>query len=271
MLLSSSCICNQKSFFKPIIKYQKEDIFKAYEKAIIGKCITCGLLKTVVKPKRFNPQISHIDNYQNKKNQYIRLFSKIVTKIRQIKNKGTVLDVGCSFGILMELLEKDYQVFGIEPNINAYKITKNKFKNKVFLGKIKDFIKKNKKKKFDIIIYNHVLEHIENINQEFLMIKKLIKKGGLLVIGVPNVDNIIFFLRKKYWEGLMVNEHIWHFSKKYLINYLNKQGFKIIDIQFINDKREDYPFLKKIYFYFLNFINKILKTGENVVIYGQKI
>ena len=64
----------------------------------------------------------------------------------------------------------------------------------------------------------------------------------------------------------MPKEHIWHFSKKQLIKLLKKNNFSITNISFSDDKREDYPLLKKVYFGFLSIINKILRTGEAMLI-----
>ena len=105
---------------------------------------------------------------------------------------------------------------------------------------------------FDCIIYNHVLEHIEDINGEFVLIKKALKKNGTLIIGVPNTDNMIFKIRRKYWESLLPNEHIWHFNAKYLAQYLQKQKFEIIKIRFEDDARKSYPFHKQTYFRLLS-------------------
>lgn len=105
--------------------------------------------------------------------------------------------------------------------------------------------------------------------EEINLIKKVLKPGGLLVIGVPNINNIIFFLRQKYWEYLVALEHIWHFSKKYLVNFLNKKGFNVSEVSFSNDRRPDYPILKRGYFYFLSIINKLFNTGELMLIVAQ--
>ncbi|MCX7881066.1 MAG: class I SAM-dependent methyltransferase [Patescibacteria group bacterium] len=272
-MIISSCICQNKSFFKPVIKYSlKEKIFKDFRGAIIGECLNCKVLKTVIKPKLFNPKISHIDVYQNKKEEFIEIFLPVVNEIKKLVVDGSILDVGCGTGILLTLLKKaGYQVCGIEPNLKAYQISKKKLPHKIFLGTADKFFKKNPNKKFNIVIYNHVLEHIENFNEEFTFMKKFLRKNGFLVIGTPNINNVIFKLRKKYWEGLRTNEHIWHFSENYLINYLKKNGFKIKKVTFNNDKRRDYPLLKQLYFNLLNLINKLLNTGEAVTIYAQKI
>jgi len=270
MNLVDRCLCQKKSFFKPIIIYKNGDLFKDYQGVIIGRCLICGILKTFPN-KKFNPQTTHFDYYERNKEFFLNLFQPIVKKLQQFKKSGLVLDVGCSSGIMLEILaQKNFDVYGIEINKKAYQIAAKKFPKKIFYGFLADFLKKTKQQ-FDVVIYNHVFEHINNLNHEIKLIKKILKTGGILVVGVPNYRNFIFFLRQRFWESLQPNEHIWHFCDRYLINYLEKNNFKILDRYYDNDSRKSYPFIKRVYFQFLIFLNKIFKTGESVVIYAKKI
>lgn len=270
-MLKSDCLCQKNSSFRPQIVYKNETVFKNFNGTIIGRCQNCGLLKTVVQKKnKFNPQTTHVDFYEEKRFLFINLFQPIVDQIKKYRNKGLVLDVGCSSGIMLGLLKKEgYDFFGIEPNKKAYLVAQKKFKNKIFNGCLKDFVKTNKTK-FDIVIYNHVFEHIENLNFEIDLIKKVLKSKGLLFVGSPNSDNIIFCLRQKFWEYLVPLEHYWHFSKNYLVEWLQKKNFQTVDISFSDDPRSDYPVLKQIYFRFLSVINKFFATGELMLVITQK-
>lgn len=126
------------------------------------------------------------------------------------------------------------------------------------------------KKRFDVIIYNHVLEHVTGPKSELEHIKKLLKPGRYLIIGVPNRNNIIFFLRKKYWELLLPDQHIWHFSFADIKALLTHAGFTVKTVSYTNATREDYPMLKKIYFRFLTVINTAFGTGEAMLVTAQK-
>ena len=229
----------------------------------IGRCKTCGLLKTFSPKKtRFDPTQSRNDMYESKRPYFSKLFQPVIKKIKEYQSSGNVLEVGCSSGLLLELLTKEkYNTYGIEPNKKAYKVAKRKFKDRVYNGILASFVKKTSMQ-FDVVIYNHVLEHIKDIPTEVNLIKKILKEDGIFVLGLPNTDNVIFHLRKKYWEPLMPLEHVWHFSKNYLVSFLEKNKFTIRDVSFSDDARLDYPFIKRIYFSFLSFINKCMYTGE---------
>lgn len=267
----SSCICNKKSQFKEKINY-KGSVFKENEGIIIGQCENCGILKTVAVNSAFDPKESDGYCYEVNKEKFKKVLNSLIHNLLTFKSSGDILDVGCSTGILLELLStKGFNFWGIEPNEKAYLVAKRKFGNKVFYGFLEDFLKKNEKT-FDVIIYNHVLEHIENIEKEVALIKKSLNRKGILIIGLPNTSNIVFTLRQMYWELLRPKEHIWHFSKKYLENYFKKNGFKILSINFYNDSRDDYPLHKRIYFSILTLINRLFKTGEAMlVIVGKEV
>jgi SAM-dependent methyltransferase len=272
-LIRSDCLCQKKSLFSPIIIYQNESVFKNYNGIIIGCCQNCGLLKTVTCPKKaFGAATTHFDFYEKNKKLFAEIYRPMIREIKKIKKGGSILDVGCSSAIMLTMLQKEgFKVFGIEPNHKAYQQAAKKLPKKIYPGHLADFFQKHHQKKFDLVIYNHVFEHINKLNEEIDLIKKVLKKDGLLVIGVPNYRNLIFFVRKKFWESLLPKEHIWHFSDKYLLKFLETRGFKTIKLSYSNDKRLDYPLIKRVYFGLLSLINKLLKTGESVVVYAKYI
>ncbi|MEX1052316.1 MAG: class I SAM-dependent methyltransferase [Patescibacteria group bacterium] len=231
----------------------------------------CGVLKTLSNNKnKLEPSQSRIELYEDKHANYQNKFNFLVATIRHYKKSGKVLDIGCSSGILLKLLnELGFEVFGIEPNYKAYLEAKKKLGSAVFNGDLNKYINKNKHK-YDVIIYNHVLEHIKNPRVELVMAQKILRKDGLFVFGLPNTSNIIFLLRKKFWESVMANEHIWHFSKSQFINLLSKLKIDIKKIHYSNHDRADYPLLKRLYFYLLVILNKIFKTGEAMLVIASK-
>lgn len=268
----SSCICKKNARFTPYIIYKNESVFKAYEGTIIGKCTSCGLLKTFPAKENtsFDPLCTKADLYEKKSRSFSKLFSPIVKGVKKYSPGKKILDVGCSTGILLSLLKnKKMDVFGIEPNKFAFHISRRKFGKRVHYGTLASFVK-TRTPLFDCVIYNHVFEHIPSLGNEFRLINKVIRPGGILVVGVPNTSNFIFWIRRKFWESLLPNEHVWHFNTTYLKNYLDSQGYDIQDISFNDDARQDYPFLKQIYFRILSLANRIAHTGEAVLIIAKK-
>jgi 2-polyprenyl-3-methyl-5-hydroxy-6-metoxy-1,4-benzoquinol methylase len=265
-VIHSTCCCDKhKHVFSEYIRYRNETTFKEYEGTSIGRCTSCGLLKTFT-PKRsfFNPKQSDIHFYEENIDLFTRLFTKTISRIQKYRKTGSVLDIGCSSGIILNILkDKGYEVFGIEPNRSAYNLARKKIGNVVYHGTLDTY---KTKKKYDVIIFSHVLEHVPDPVNEIMTAKKLLSPHGILVIGIPNTRNLIFLLRRKFWEYLRPNEHIWHFSDAYLLNLLKRNRFEILETWHVNDERKNYPFMKRVYFSALCFINSVFKTGETVTV-----
>lgn len=270
--MKSSCICRKQSEFDPVIRYRNETVFKAYEGAVIARCRYCRTLKTFPSKnnRAFDPVCTKADLYEGQVKRFEKLFAPVVSRIKKYSPGKRVLDVGCSTGILLNLLQKKhFDVRGIEPNAKACRKARSRLPGRVHQGTLATFLKKYKTKS-DCIIYNHVMEHIPDPAREVARAKSALMPGGLLVVGVPNTDNWIFRIRGKYWESLLPNEHIWQMNTHDLCGLLEKNGFVIREVSFEDDPRQDYGRAKQIYFRFLSLLNRISGTGEAVLIIAEK-
>lgn len=268
-MIQSSCICSQQPVqFDEVIVYKNETVFKRFEGTVIAKCRNCGVLKTFPAKQNtsYNPVQSRAELYEDHSEKFRIIFKPLADAVCRFKNSGRVLDVGCSSGILLEVLrERGFDVYGVEPHSTAYNAARKKFGNNITYGTAQTLLKQSSQQ-FDVVIYNHVLEHIPDPVTELSTAKKLLRPDGVLVIGVPNTENVIFMLRRKYWEPLMPNEHVWHFGMSYMKSLLAAQDFAIQKILFEDDPRRDYPVLKRIYFGSLSFMNRLMGTGEAMLI-----
>ena len=270
--MRDTCICGAaQTTFIPFLTFNHTP-FPAYKGVIISKCKKCGVLKTTQRSNNFDPAQSRDEMYEENVADFNQLFLPFLAKLkRYLPNHARVLDVGCSSGILLGLLDKaGFDVRGLEPNKHAFQVAHKKFGKKVMNATLQEYIKNNKGKRFDAVIYNHVLEHIEDPMKELGLAHSMLSKDGILFIGVPNRRNVIFHLRKEYWESLMPVEHIWHFSDHDIESLLQKAGFARLESWYDNHVRADYPPLKKLYFSLLCFINEIFTTGEAVTIIARK-
>ena len=160
------------------------------------------------------------------------LFSPIKFMIRGtlIKKNAKLLDIGCGSGqFLYEMKTSGLEVYGIEPG---------KFDeegNKEYNLNIKNGCTENakyNKEYFDIITLNHVLEHLSNPNETILEIKRILKKDGLFIIGVPNTNSLAFKIFGKNWYQLDIPRHFINYSDKNTRFLLERNGFKIIKIRY---------------------------------------
>ncbi len=119
--------------------------------------------------------------------------------IRQIKDNSLVLDVGCASGILGSVLKryKNCIVDGIEYDKKAYEVAKKKnIYREIYNFSITDEnnadFKKlfNQKERYDFIIFADVLEHLVEPWMALINAAKMLKKGGSIIVSVPNIAHI---------------------------------------------------------------------------------
>ncbi len=142
-----------------------------------------------------------------------------------INNESRILDVGCALGGFLKFCETKgfLNVYGIDP-IKAYVNKANK--TYIKFGSVYSIPFKDNS--FDIIILDQVLEHLSNLKLAMKEIKRVLTKGGLCYIGVPDSEryNDIYFYISR--------EHIQHFNIINLKLLAQLTGFELIT----NDETE---------------------------------
>jgi ubiquinone/menaquinone biosynthesis C-methylase UbiE len=167
-----------------------------------------------------------------KSDNYHRL--KRIKKIANIvlgKDKIDLLDVGSGTGIFpIRMISKKYNITALEPNKESVDFIKMKSNSKVetIHG---DYLKisANKLKKYHLITFNKVLEHVEKPILFLKKTSKLLKKNNLIYIEVPDAFAINDKKEGKNREEFGLGHH--HvFTKKSLENILKLSNFKIFSI-----------------------------------------
>ncbi|MEQ8336730.1 MAG: class I SAM-dependent methyltransferase [Cyclobacteriaceae bacterium] len=146
----------------------------------------------------------------------------------QVKEKSEVLEVGCAEGSFLEkcVEQKKCNVTGLELNSDAVDIARTKNLN-VVLEDIMTF----DTTQYDYVLMFQVLEHIDNLKPFFQKLISLTKKGGRIVISVPNNDSFI----KKTDETNFLNmppHHMLLWRKKSLVNLAKMFGLTVEKIAY---------------------------------------
>lgn len=153
--------------------------------------------------------------------------------------KGRILDVGTGNGLYLSVLaEWGWQTYGIELDKAAVKRAKSFGLKNMFQGTLES--SKFKSGFFDVVRYSHVLEHVPSPKRELKKVFKLLKKGGSVVISVPNIESIFFKFFKSYWYPLEPPRHFFQFSDKTLSLLLKRVGFKNVRVTYIQSPHPIY-------------------------------
>lgn len=150
-----------------------------------------------------------------------------VSHIPIFKAKGKLLEIGCSYGYYLKDKENlGWEVYGIELNEKAVQYAKDELNIK----NIKcDFFENIEYEDnfFDAVNMNMVLEHVYDPCFVIKKINNIMKKGGELMISVPDIAGFEAKIYKQYFYSLHVPEHLHHFSPKTITKLLEKNGFKV--------------------------------------------
>ena len=174
-------------------------------------------------------ELEHFDNAKNFRKYQLQLIKKYL--------RNNLLEVGPGKGGFVEIYKKFVKkILLIEPDKKLYKFLKNKIKDKKIIVKNKTIDKINKK--FDVIIYFDVIEHIKNDLNEINKAKKRLSKNGFLIINVPahqyfynNFDKSVGhfkrynrndFINIEKKTGLKIEKLIYYDSVGFLFLILNK-------------------------------------------------
>ncbi len=153
-----------------------------------------------------------------------RLIEKAVNRRR-----GSLLDIGAGTGSFAAIIKRaGWEVTGLEPDDIA---RENALKNNALQLHTMETLFSFREEKFDVITMWHVLEHVHQLHDYIITFKKILKKGGILVIAVPNFTSLDAIVYKEFWAGYDVPRHLYHFSPNSVQVLMLQHGFKVIQYE----------------------------------------
>jgi SAM-dependent methyltransferase len=136
---------------------------------------------------------------------------------------GSILDVGCASGSFLESLGQNWDRYGVElfhlaversrarPGLDIHEGT---IKSAGFAGGA-----------FDVVCSFDVIEHLHNPLEIFDEARRVLKPGGLLLLGTGDSDALTARLAGSRWTYLCIPEHISFFNSCSLKKGLEKLDF----------------------------------------------
>lgn len=200
----------------------------------------------------------------------------LTNKIKEIKDikkeKGDntpliVLDVGCGDGVVTKhildtLTDTRDTLIGVDSDSLRLKRLSNRLNILVVVGDAANL--PMNMDYADIIVLHHVLEHIVDDDKVILELKRVLKPGGWLIIGVPNEGGVVgTLLRMVHWRMYRVDENTkkgWHvhfYSRKSIRKKIEDNGLKVIEMKGIGAIFPFYPI-----HYFILKRRKLFKLGN---------
>lgn len=205
------------------------------------KCDQCGFVFTNPRPDIGEISMYYeSDEYLSHNSDKQSFISLVYNQVRSINIKrklklvkqcskpyGSLLDYGCGVGeFLKSAIRSGWNGQGIEPSDNARAIA---IKSGLTIGqpnelaKIQDNI-------IDTITLWHVIEHIHNLNDVLVDLKRVLKENGTFVVAVPNFNSWDAYKYQSKWAAYDVPRHLYHFSSDTVKMLFSNIGMRIVSI-----------------------------------------
>jgi 2-polyprenyl-3-methyl-5-hydroxy-6-metoxy-1,4-benzoquinol methylase len=241
-------LCKSNEFDEELTGVDWE--FGGSEHYRVVKCQVCGLIQQNPRPNFKSIEYIYPRSYgfyrRESANNFLYEIAKSVaqkltaksiryTHLNDIK-KGKILDVGCGTGSTLypygfsgslECLAKEgWGAYGCEMNQEAANIgIKSGLEIKV--GRLTE-VDYHQDNYFDVVRFNHVLEHSISPIDDLTKAKQLTKPGGVIILSVPNINSAAYNLFGDCWSGLDLPRHFYFFTPEILTKYLDHLDLEIV-------------------------------------------
>jgi SAM-dependent methyltransferase len=157
----------------------------------------------------------------SQKDTFVRLLSELGTDI------GYLCDIGCGVGdFLVAAQRSGWKVAGVEINDYVRKLCNERLGEKAVLSSLEKA--RFPSKTFDVVTLWHVLEHLPSPRRTLAEIHRILKKGGLVALAVPNFDSLGRRIWGAKWIPVDAPRHFFHFTRATLIQYVETYGFEVV-------------------------------------------
>jgi SAM-dependent methyltransferase len=234
----SECpVCSSRSI-NPLLTIKDYSVSK--EEFVVWQCADCSLRFTQdvpdensIGPYYKSPDyISHTNTdkgfinktYQKVRNYTLQQKATLITAKTQVTS-GSILDIGSGTGAFLDVMKnRGWQVKGIEPDEDARKLAKQLYDLNLDDPSVLNNIRESS---FDAVTLWHVLEHVHQLHDYIKHLKRILKPGGKLFIGVPNYQSGDSGIYRSFWAAYDVPRHLYHFSPRSIEVLMQKHGLKV--------------------------------------------
>lgn len=156
-----------------------------------------------------------------------RTFAKSLKMIERLRpQRGRLLDVGTAGGSFLAVAKQaGWDVAGCEPNRWMCEWANAHYGLHVVPGTAFDM--KLAPDTFDIVTLWDVLEHTPDPKATLAECKRVLKRGGLLVVNYPDIESLVSRLMGRRWVFLL-SVHLYYFTGKTLPRMLEELGFRVV-------------------------------------------
>ncbi len=218
----------------------------------LRRCRTCDLVH--VSPRLCDEELTELydeDFYFSTGGTLGTLTSSIVELIQSRRRErveryvspGRLLDIGSGDGrFVQHMARHGWAATGIDFSTAALECSRRFHSGaRFFHGALEDH--NFPERSLDLVTLWQVLEHIGEPLELLERCHILLRPGGMIVAGVPNIDGLSSRLTGSRWWGLDVPRHQIHYTPATLRRMLEAAGFRVIHIRHRSLQYDPYALL----------------------------
>jgi SAM-dependent methyltransferase len=143
---------------------------------------------------------------------------------------GRALDLGAGTGETLDALRRaGWDTWGVEPDERAAKVAadrSNLTEDRVIVAtaEVADFSRGS----FDLVVASHVVEHLHDPKEVLAKVHRWLHHEGRLILRCPNFGSLERRLFGRWWFGLDLPRHLYHFTPATLQQTLEEVGFEVV-------------------------------------------
>ena len=231
----------------PATDYITGDSFK------VAYCRQCAQVVTVPVPadiSRYYP-IGYYGNAGGRRFPVViewlqeKLYARRARRVlRHLSGKHPrVLDIGCGRGLLLrEFQRQGCEVTGTEFSDDACRFAREVLKLPVRVGLLHELNFPDQS--FDVVVMWHVLEHVSDPRATLAEVSRILRPGGVFLVGVPNFGSPEARLAKAGWFHLDVPRHLSHHTRASLESALKTAGLQPAWASFLAPEYDMFSFIQ---------------------------
>lgn len=222
----------------------------------VSRCGACGLARTVPSPSPSALAAYYPPAYYGTSSS--RRFPALVEALqrrlygararaveRLAGSPGRVLDVGCGRGFLLDAFRRrGWQVQGTELDERSATFAREVLGIPVRVGEAGTGAWPDDH--FDAVALWHVLEHLQDPAAALADAARVLRPGGVLMVGVPSFDSVEARLARDAWFHLDVPRHLVHLTPAWLEAALGAAGLEVRRRSFFAPEFDAFSFVQTI-------------------------
>lgn len=148
----------------------------------------------------------------------------------QFPKSTPILDIGSATAALLGFLKQDgfKDLMASDPSPRAIATASKRYEIDGLVGSLFD-LPELTKKRFGLIVFSHVLEHIRDVKDALLSSHALLGDSGSIYIEVPDASRYSEYFIAPFHD--FNTEHINHFTEVSLSNLVRSAGFEVVFIE----------------------------------------